>query len=384
MSRKTSQPAHETQNATAENTSKYERASTTKPQVVRRRLGCEQKKRCAQVAGSRRSSRLQSTDLVGGVNASSASGASASSASSSGTTPATAGSTLAAAAAEARASTFGGHVSALLSTYVVAPPAAGSCTWMHGTTVGLGADEHAVLAWMLADAIMTSRCGPSPSYQRWRNAALNGTKLTGREHEGVAAVIHGNFGVPGDPRAVSHIQAHVAEWLWYLNATEIVDATRALLYLEEPKFNVFGQGGDGFAVWQAASDSTTSFRLWEIKNHTGQSNTAVDVIGTAARQIDTKGARYLAQLTADLSRRSDDVGVICREVLDLWHDGDNRAGLGVAVTSDNTPATTTCFDNLAGRFPQFATAGQVEGLLVTVTNLELLAEDVRGYLWTAL
>ncbi|MRK03013.1 hypothetical protein GEV27_15955 [Aeromicrobium sp. S22] len=285
--------------------------------------------------------------------------------------------------AEAAAELLDRRISEMLGCKLMAAPQSGKCTWHRGSTASLGLVERDILAWVLATSIMSSRSGSSLAYSTWFQAAIAEDRLVLADRRRVAAVVESVFGLPERPKSLQHVAGHVAEWLWYLHCQELTSPDRDVLLLEAPKLSVTDGGADGFIVWRSATDGETSFRLWEIKKHEG-SQSVGDVVGGAARQLVSEGERYLAQLTGMHSHRNDDVGDICTQLVDFWIDANDRAGLGISVASDTVPAPATAFATLAGRFPQFGQPGQVEGLLLTITDLDQLAFDVRSLLWIVL
>jgi len=192
------------------------------------------------------------------------------------------------------------------------------------------------------------------------------------------------------PKDIGHVAGYVAEWLWYLHATELADAARAPLYLEPPSGQVTAPGHDGFVIYEQTADQQTIFRLWEVKKH-DSSASATSVVKRATTQLNKFGDDYLAQLTAPLSERTDAVGDMARQS-ETWHARWSISGS--TLTPAQAPGSaspprpprppTGCFDGVGTALTQFPAAGQIEGLLMTVTDLENLAIDVRSYLWTVL
>lgn len=289
-----------------------------------------------------------------------------------------------AAVAEVTAQGHVGSVTALVSVVQMAQPEPGKCLWHLGTAVGLDLTQRAALAWLIAQAVMERRCGASAALETWRTAALRGTKLTGTHRDVVAAFVVGVFGVPERPTSEDdHLIGHIAEWLWYLNALETISWTRSIELLEPPKFNVTEPGADGFVVFSDTATGQTSYRLWEIKKHTGNSHVS-STIGTAYTQLTTNAMRYLAQQVSVHSDQPGAVGDLCKQLVDLWVECSDRAGAGVGVASGTTSPPTRCFTTMGNHFPGFIAAGQLEGLLLVIEDFEGLAREVRSYLWTVL
>jgi hypothetical protein len=260
----------------------------------------------------------------------------------------------------------------------------GDCRWRHARAVGLTDENRAAIAWIIAEAVMDSRCGNSNAKTMWSTAIVNGEKLTGKDAEVVEQFIDDVFGLPGQKmRSADHLIGHVGEWLWYLHLTEVAEEHRTILHLESPKFGVTDQGADGLALYAATGDGTTSYCLWEMKKLTGAGPVS-DTTGGAYRQLKRKGGKYLAKLTKGYSSQPGAVGQIGSELVELWVNSNERAGVGVSVATDRMPPEDTCFTTMGTYFPGLDKAGQLEGLLFTVEDLWQLAVTVREYLWTAL
>jgi len=261
--------------------------------------------------------------------------------------------------------------------------AAGKCSYHLVTLAGLSADERAAASWIIAKAIMRSRCGHVGSnYQLWETAALSGQSLSGKDRDKIQAFTSAVFADPGAKHNDDHVQGHVAEWFWYLLTKERAEPTRTIEFLETPKFSVTEPGGDGFVVWRQAGSGLT-FRLWELKKHASSAAVSATV-GTAYTQLGKHGRRYLAQLVGVHSSKPGDLGALCALLVDLWVDGDDRAGLGVGVTSATVPGPNRCFGSMGKRFPDFTAPGQLEGLLFTVEDFQDLAAEVRRFVCSAL
>lgn len=285
--------------------------------------------------------------------------------------------------AETVAAAHGFQLTQLVATTAAGPPEPATCYWRSGSTASLSMHEREAVAWIIANEIIKVRSGANASFDLWRAASLAGDKLSPDSAKRVRPFIRPVFGLPSAPKDIGHIAGHVAEWLWYLHARELVDPTRSTLHLEPPKGHVTAPGHDGFVIYQLTADQQTVFRLWEVKKHDSTAS-ATTVVTGAVGQLNNFGDEYLGQLTGVLSERQDAVGDLARDLVDFWVDADPRAGAGVSIASSATPPPTDCFDGVGTGMSQFPLAGQLEGLLMTVTDLENLAIDVRSFLWTVL
>jgi hypothetical protein len=62
------------------------------------------------------------------------------------------------------------------------------CPWDLVSLSGQTAIERAAVAWLVAEAVMRQRCGPSDkAFQTWRTATLAGASLTGLDRDLVLA-----------------------------------------------------------------------------------------------------------------------------------------------------------------------------------------------------
>ncbi|NYJ15516.1 hypothetical protein [Nesterenkonia sandarakina] len=230
---------------------------------------------------------------------------------------------------------------------------------------------------------MQNRGGKSMVYQTWRTAALANVKLTGTPRELVVAFVESVFGLPPEGKSEDHLVGHVAEWMWYLHASETVDPVRTPVVLEPPKFNVTEPGADGFIVFHETVTDEYYYRLWELKKHTAFGPVS-STVGTAYHQLRTNAMRYLAQQVSIYSTTEGPIGELCSNLVEFWLESHERAGAGVGVTSATIPPPSTCFTTMGQQFPGFVKPGQLEGLLLAVEDLVEIAKDVRGYLWIVL
>jgi hypothetical protein len=276
----------------------------------------------------------------------------------------------------------GSSIGRLLTSEMKGTKAAGKCSWHLVTLKDLPDDERWAIAWIIADALMRTRCGKSSAYAQWRAAALSGSKIADRDRTKLLAFIQPVLGTPDAPGLEDHLEGYVAEWLWYLLMWERADDDRQIALLEPPKWTVTEPGPDGFVIYQL-DDAPMVFRLWEIKKYTGEGAVSATV-REAYGQLRRHGGRYLAQLTAIHADKVGALGQLCAQLVDLWVDADDRAGAGVGVTSAAVPAPVECFTTMGTQFPQFTKAGQLEGMLCAVERYRDLACDVRRLVWSVL
>ncbi|MFH8395756.1 hypothetical protein [Streptomyces sp. NPDC018036] len=286
----------------------------------------------------------------------------------------------------ARATAVGGRVADLVRRE---PRGDGqTCRWELVVTLSDNAEDRAAAGWIIADEIMRERTGGRPeTYGTWRVATLTGAKLTGRDHilvkafagpvfEAAAAMKPGNHGLAG----------YVGEWLWYLLTRDLPeDPARAVELLGPPKAAVNDGGGDGLVVYRESGTARGfSFRLWEMKKYTGQTNRPDQAIRKGWRQLSTKGATYLGMLSWGDKMLADDTREFVGSLAEQWVDEAESAGGGVSVALNATAIPTRAFHLAQEHFTTHKHPGALQGLVVAIDDLEGFAHEVRKYVWTAL
>lgn len=267
------------------------------------------------------------------------------------------------------------------------------CPWELVSMRDGGPLERAAVAWIVAEAVMRQRCGPSPTaYPAWEEATLAGDKLAGTGRELVLAFAESVF-KPTSATAKQEphgVPGYVGEWLWYLLAREKPDLPELVKeYLAEPTPTVTDSGGDGLLVYRVygRDGSTLGFRLWEMKKMTAGSDQVSGTVSGAWDQLAGSGARYLAGQMAWAYRAvvDGDVRDLIAVLPDLWLVGDPRAGAGVSVAA-NSSATPKqrAFSKAHERIPHLRHEGQLQGMIIAVDDFADFAAHVQEIVWTAL
>jgi hypothetical protein len=199
----------------------------------------------------------------------------------------------------------------------------------------------------------------------------------------VAAFVKTGLGLPESPMPADHVQAYVAEFIWFLLAHESPGVDRSVAHIEPPKPHVTAPGADALIVYRT-SDSVLVFRLWEIKKHAGSAHLS-RTIGRAFTQLSENGIEYLAQLVPAAPRDDPHVSALYGQLVELWRDANDRAGAGVAVsTSLEHAPRRRAFSTMHNQFPRLNRDGQLEGLIVAISDFPEFAENVRRIVWSAL
>jgi hypothetical protein len=241
-------------------------------------------------------------------------------------------------------------------------------------------------AQMLADDAMRIRCGDSPTLDSWRARRDGGPPHAGTRAQAVAVFAGIGFGLPDSPANKDHLQGHVAELLWARLVRErtICDDGRTLVYVSAAKADTLEPGGDGLVVYEIEG-SILVFRLWEIKKHDSDGQVSA-TIGRASRQLARRGKEYLAKLAGPETTREGPLGDLFADMVELWLDSSERAGVGVSVgtSANHAPSNPRTFGSVTTAFPKFSRPGQTEAIVVAVPDYELFAERVREIVWTGL
>ena len=239
---------------------------------------------------------------------------------------------------------------------------------------------------MLADYAMEIRCGAAPTLKIWRDRVAGGPDYTTRDRERVAAFVRIGFGLPEKPGNEGHLQGHVSELLWgkIINERLTCFDGRRLVHATEVKADVAEPGGDGVVVYEV-NDGTLVFRAWEVKKHE-QDGALAGTITRASNQLRSRGTSYLAKLTAPGTKQPGALGSLFAEMVDLWLDESDRAGVGVSVATSarHAPVDSSPFESLATNFSSYAAPGQREGIVIAVPNFTAFAAQVREIVWKGL
>jgi hypothetical protein len=252
----------------------------------------------------------------------------------------------------------------------------------------LPAQDREQAAQILADEAMRIRCGNSPALTRWRARRDGGPQQSGTPAEAVKAYAHLGFGLPADPANDDHLQGLVAELLWNRLIQErlVCRDNRRLVHSHSVKPDPLEPGGDGLVIYEIA-DGTLVFRLWEIKKHNSQGNRVSATIGRASKQLASRGQEYLAKLAGpETIDQAAPLGEFYANIVELWLDRSNRAGVGVSIgtSTEHAPASARSFNSIATAFPTFTQDGQRESIVVAIPDFPQFAERVREIVWSGL
>ncbi|WP_406080143.1 hypothetical protein [Micromonospora sp. NBC_00858] len=257
-----------------------------------------------------------------------------------------------------------------------------------GLGLSVGGPDRETAAQLLAEDAMAIRCGASPILERWRQRRDGGPAESGVRAEAVAIYAGIGFGLPAKPANENHLQGLVAELFWnrLVRERRICADGRELVHAHSVKPDPLEPGGDGLVIYRVESD-TLVFRLWEIKKHEANTKAISATIKRASQQLVSRGKEYLAKLAGpETIAQGGPLGAFYAELVELWLDQDERAGVGVTVgtSSQHAPTGPGAFDAIAEAFPAFSGPGQAEGIVVAVPDFPQFALRVREIVWSGL
>ncbi|MCC7495895.1 MAG: hypothetical protein IT204_26315 [Fimbriimonadaceae bacterium] len=183
----------------------------------------------------------------------------------------------------------------------------------------------------LAERIVELRCGGRHDhFELWRLRASGGAELPARVKDLLGASLLPGFGLPSHQAPPDHLEAAVAEHLWYFLAIDghFGSAPRFAL---KPSFSPLDHGGDGLAVHETANG--LSFRLWEVKKTVSED--AVNATASrACRQLEERALQYIARWQHESVGQPDaDIVALLDQLADLWLDRSGQAGAGFSIAA---------------------------------------------------
>lgn len=239
------------------------------------------------------------------------------------------------------------------------------------------------VAWRLAVAIAAERLALVPDrFFEWFAAAADTTaapvsaeSTEAMRNRGLLVAI----GEPGDPPDVNHFYGLVAESLLGELLWEVDRGLGPAAHVEGHDWSPTDPGGDKLVIY--GTGAAMAFRLWESKARHGATSPNAVVKG-AADQLELRSIDYLARFAIVVAKSSPDteLGQFAARMPDLWADNDPRGGVGVGLTTHSLPPGSSCFGQLAERFPVLPIANK-SGNLALVGPFDVFADEVRRVLW---
>jgi len=266
---------------------------------------------------------------------------------------------------------------------VTARVTTGGCSWRRASCGLAEADAITAAAWLVAERVMRLRTGvATATFAAWKAVAEGGEFPEGTGPEIVEPFVRSTFGLPDEQGDDNQTQGYVAEVLWYMLAEEQELHDRELVWLKPPDSEVTSPGADGFVVYR--ENGELLFRLWEIKKKDGSASVS-RTVGVAYAQLQNEADRYLALMASPSNvPGGDEVTALFGELVPLWKRADDRAGVGVAVATNEADLPKRAFTTMHKQFPDFAAGSRLEGCLVGIGSLADFANEVRRLVWTGL
>lgn len=238
----------------------------------------------------------------------------------------------------------------------------------------------------LANAIVVEQTEGVPHlHQVWKARRAGGPDLTENQSRALEILIRVAVGLPGSPKNPDHLEALVAEHLWYQLRAETGDQLAEQDLLEAPSFRVTDHGGDGLALLRSP-EGDRLFRLWEIKKRSPAGD-LMPTVKRASEQLDTRGAEYLAEYSKILQKRSvdTDTKLFAAQMMELWLDAAPPANAGIAVGTAEGAFDDRCFSpmpTILGRFR--GATDRLAGFVVETNDYAGFAIQVREEIWKGL
>jgi hypothetical protein len=260
------------------------------------------------------------------------------------------------------------------------------CVWRFGRLSTTSSDLDAA-AWLLADEMMKGRCGVAAQhiYERWHTRATGGPPLTPIERAGVEDFVEPSMGLPTDstPANPDHLQAAVAEYVWYLASRDLREPHRTVHYIEKPSLLPTEPGGDGMVIHRVVADRTLTFRLWEVKKYTG-SGSISHVVTEACVQLAGRGRRYFAKFASQLQVSDPELVQLYGILGERWITQHRSAGAGIAVATSDATVPRRAFSQMHRHLPGLTAGDQLEGLISGIGDFGAFATSGRDFMWTGL
>lgn len=188
-----------------------------------------------------------------------------------------------------------------------------------------------------------------------------------------------DVGTPDQPAPDSHLCGLVAESMLgeILNSIDRGHGHPALF--EGHDWSVTDPGGDCLAVYRV--EDGLSFRLWESKVLYGQTGSARSTVETAADQLRTRAAEYLArfEVVAQRAGLDDQLVDFILRLQDMWLDNHAGAGVGLSLATHEQRRRRGDFRNVASVLD--LPGSSVDAQAALAADFKRFAYQVRSCLW---
>jgi hypothetical protein len=232
---------------------------------------------------------------------------------------------------------------------------------------------------VVAVGLVEERLGLRPAdFSAWFNAMDSGAPLGPREAN-VRGYLRTLAGTPTEPKTEIHLFGLVGEFMLRGLLNQVDRGLGLPEVVEGHDWSATEHGADALAIYRHGGQ--LHFRLWESKAVTGATVYPTTVVGKAKDQLDRDAWEYLARYVT-VARREDrhaEINSFLVEMPDLWRDGDDRAGAGIAIATHATKPTTSCFSGLAGSLG--LPDANKQGHLMVAGDYEGFSREVRRLVW---
>lgn len=243
------------------------------------------------------------------------------------------------------------------------------------------------LAKCIAEILVKIRCGESGSHTEWWTNKLEGRmQLTEIQRKILHAFLDPSIGTHANPAPSDQIQAVVAETIWYEMISKRIGESELLVRIEKPHHHVTEPGGDGLAVYRVGTNEFR-FRLWEIKKH-NQDESATSKITDASKQLNSKGAEYLAKwskVDQEIDFSTPGLSEYYAQIVEKWLEvsNDSNAGISVVKNSDSYIIGTPV-GHAKTILVNHTQPNQVELMVIDLENFSELASKTREVIWSGI
>jgi hypothetical protein len=254
-------------------------------------------------------------------------------------------------------------------------------SWHSRVFSGDGGSE-AELSELLARKIMAYRCRPNLArLEAWERQRLGEAEADETTRSALRIIVKSGIGLPDQPKSDNHIQAFIAEHLWYFLVLEGA-SDDTIIRVEGPSVEVNEQGGDGLVL--SRSGGVLTFRLWETKKYQG-AGTVKRTITRACSQLSKNAERYLNKYShLGTYVEDEEVARFYGRLLDMWIDTSQEASVGISIGTSVRSVPPKCFGAMPGRFPKLAGPERLIGLTEALDDFGRFSLQVRDEIWSGL
>lgn len=245
------------------------------------------------------------------------------------------------------------------------------------------ADLLGALAQEMAQLMMGLQCHQCEHvFNDWLSCAVGNRPAPDVTLGARSAFVSLMVGIPGDELPANHLEACVAEHLWYMLASEMA-LDEVVEHIPKPSISPLDHGMDGLTVYRT-DDGQVHFRLWEIKKNTSD-GTVSDTVREAYQQLIDRGMEYLAKHVSTSAALEDgELAALMGHAMEHWEQRSALAGAGVSVATNISQLPRRCFSTFADHFPDLASAEQRRGAIKAMVDFPAFARTVRDELWRGL